>query len=204
MTDKIWLKATGEIEDRYIENYLLAKEKAKKKAKSIKFKTWGAIAACLAVVMLTSYGVSYIPKNYELGTHDTGNDSAIQPLDIWVYYVGPFDMMLRERVRITPPRPGDGGGVKGCFMVWKDYNNIGDDVELLERRIEGQTFIVNELGDRVLIIVPGEVLDCYVTVSNDILNYPNHEKLMEAFEKTLVKTYEVDWNYNFHIAIEEP
>ena len=199
MTDKIWLKATGEIEDRYIENYLLAKEKAKKKAKSIKFKTWGAIAACLAVVMLASYGVSYIPKkHYELGTHDTDKNCAIQPLDVWVYYVGPFDMMLRERVRLYPERIS--GGFEACFVAWKDYNNIGDDVELLENRTEGQTVIVNELGDRVRIRVPGEVLHCYMTVSNDILNYPNHEMLLEALEKTFANDTHIDVWY---LIIEE-
>ena len=193
MTDKIWLKATGEIEDRYIENYLLAKEKAKKKAKSIKFKTWGAIAACLAVAMLTSYGVSYIPKKEYV--FEAGDLSKAQH-DIWVYYVGPHNVMLRERVRYY-----GGPGVDPRFMLWKEYNNIGDDVEIVKYKLDGQTLIIDKTGN-VARVPPtsDEYLEYYITISNDILNYPNHEMLLEALEKTFANDTHIDVWY---LIIEE-
>ena len=168
MTDKIWLKATGEIEDRYIENYLLAKEKAKKKAKSIKFKTWGAIAACLAVVMLASYGVSYIPKKEYVFRDNTDLSKAQH--DIWVYYVGSHNVMLRERVRYY-----SGPGFKPRFMLWKEYNNIGDDVEIVEYNLEGQELFIDKTGN-VARRLPAsdEYLEYYITISNFTFNCINN------------------------------
>ena len=194
MTDKIWLKATGEIEDRYIENYLLAKERVKKKAKSIKFKTWGAIAACLAVVMLASYGVSYIPKK-EYVFRSYGDTSIIQH-DIWVYYVGSHNVMLRERVRYY-----SGPGFEPRFMLWKEYNNIGDDVEIVKYNLEGQDLFIDKTGN-VARRLPAsdEYLEYYITISNDILNYPNHEMLLEALEKTLANDTSID---AWYLIIEE-
>ena len=194
MTDMIWLKATGEIEDRYIENYLLAKEKAKKKAKSIKFKTWGAIAACLAVVMLTSYGVSYIPKKEYVFRDNTDLSKAQH--DIWVYYVGSHNVMLRERVRYY-----SGPGFEPRFMLWKEYNNIGDDVEIVEYNLEGQELFIDKTGN-VARRLPAsdEYLEYYITISNDILNYPNHEMLLKALEKTLANDTSID---AWYLTVEE-
>ena len=194
LTDMIWLKATGEIEDRYIENYLLAKEKAKKKAKSIKFKTWGAIAACLAVVMLTSYGVSYIPKKEYVFRDNTDLSKAQH--DIWVYYVGSHNVMLRERVRYY-----SGPGFEPRCMLWKEYNNIGDDVEIVEYNLEGQELFIDKTGN-VARRLPAsdEYLEYYITISNDILNYPNHEMLLKALEKTLANDTSID---AWYLTVEE-
>lgn len=188
LNKELLMDAVGMLDDELITNHLRMRERLKKR-KAVAWKRSSLIAACLAVVMLISYGASYIPKTYETGYQPPYQNPhhlaefTTKPKSFWVYYVNDLGLVQRERVKMY-------GGE--WFLVWKELNGIGDDVQLVKSETTGQIPIYyDENGD-----LQGASIGVYriwtVTLSIDLTKYDHYEKLLKSLFKTMRAVSDAD------------
>ena len=182
LNKELLMDAVGMLDDDLITNHLRMRERLKKR-KAVAWKRSSLVAACLAVVMLIGYGASYIPKTYEtdyqLPYQNPHHMSAIgtKSKSYWVYYVNDLGLIQRERAKTMY-------GAE-WFLVWKELNGIGDDVQLVKSETTGQIPIYyDENGDLI-----GASIGVYyiwtVTLSDDLIKYDHYEQLLKSLFKTM-------------------
>ena len=172
------LCAINEIDDKMIDEHMdkMEKNAALREKKKHKVKKWlgGAVTASLSVILLGLFILRFIPKQYELAysyKNEAGYEIGLAQANVWVSYLdGPFSK--KELVKL-PDSP------ENIFLTWKYLNHIGDDVQLLECRIddnsstsssviEGQPVVHHQVGDRFVM---------NIVISESIKTYADGEKL---------------------------
>ena len=182
------MDAVGMLDDELITNHLRMRERLQKR-KIVAWKRSSLIAACLAVVMLISYGASYIPKTYETDYQPPYRNphlmsySEPKQKSYWVYYVNDLGLVQRERVKMY-------GGE--WFVVWKELNGIGDDVQLVKSETtEHIPIYYDENGD-----LQGASMGVYriwtVTLSIGLTKYDHYEKRLKSLFKTMRAVSDAD------------
>ncbi|MBQ8356659.1 MAG: hypothetical protein IJX39_02505 [Clostridia bacterium] len=182
MTEETFLNAVGLLDDCYIEAYLQAKENAAKRARSVTLKRWSLVAACLALVILASYAVSYIPVEYDTGDmiENSHLHSAQLKSNVWIYYVSDRGWIRRERVKMY-------ASTENRFDVWKELNHIGEDVKLLSSTVTGYHYVYDENGEVFAVSFEDDPeLTVHLTVSANICSYDHYEKMLKCLKRTLV------------------
>lgn len=183
------MDAVGMLDDELITNHLRMRERLQKR-KAVAWKRSSLIAACLAVVMLISYGASYIPKTYETDYQPPYQNPhhmaevVEKPKFYWVYYVNDLGLIQRERVKTMH-------GAE-WFTVWKELNDIGDDVQIVNSETTGNIPIYyDENGD-----LQGYSIGAYyiwtVTLSSDLIKYDHYEKRLKSLFKTMRSVSDAD------------
>lgn len=181
LNKEILMDAVGMLDDDLITNHLRMRERLQKR-KAVAWKRGSLIAACLAVVMLITYGASYIPKTYETDYQPPYRNphlmsySEPKQKSYWVYYVNDLGLVQRERVKMY-------GGE--WFLVWKELNGIGDDVQLVKSETtEHIPIYYDENGD-----LQGASMGVYriwtVTLSIGLTKYDHYEKRLKSLFKTM-------------------
>ena len=188
LNKELLMDAVGMLDDELITNHLRMRERLQKR-KIVAWKRSSLIAACLAVVMLISYGVSYIPKTYETDYQPPYRNphlmsySEPKQKSYWVYYVNDLGLVQRERVKMY-------GGE--WFLVWKELNGIGDDVQLVKSETtEHIPIYYDENGD-----LQGASMGVYriwtVTLSIGLTKYDHYEKRLKSLFKTMRAVSDAD------------
>jgi hypothetical protein len=188
LNKELLMDAVGMLDDELITNHLRMRERLQKR-KIVAWKRSSLIAACLAVVMLIGYGASYIPKTYETDYQPPYRNphlmsySEPKQKSYWVYYVNDLGLVQRERVKMY-------GGE--WFLVWKELNGIGDDVQLVKSETtEHIPIYYDENGD-----LQGASMGVYriwtVTLSIGLTKYDHYEKRLKSLFKTMRAVSDAD------------
>jgi hypothetical protein len=189
LNKELLMDAVGMLDDELITNHLRMRERLQKR-KAVAWKRSSLVAACLAVVMLISYGASYIPKTYETDYQPPDRNhehhvaySEPKQKSYWVYYVNDLGLIQRERVKMY----GD-----EWFLVWKELNGIGDDLQILKSERTGRIPIFyTEDGD-----LEGYSIGVHyiwtVTLSDDLTEYDHYEKRLKSLFKTMRAVSDAD------------
>lgn len=188
LNKELLMDAVGMLDDELITNHLRMRERLQKR-KAVAWKRSSLVAACLAVVMLISYGASYIPKTYETDYQPPYRNphlmsySEPKQKSYWVYYVNDLGLVQRERVKMY-------GGE--WFLVWKELNGIGDDVQLVKSETtEHIPIYYDENGD-----LQGASMGVYriwtVTLSIGLTKYDHYEKRLKSLFKTMRAVSDAD------------
>lgn len=199
MNESLFMDAVGKIDDTLLDEHLRRRDvltvrlAARKKRKRRRIS---ALVACLAVVMLGLYSLQYIPEECGIIVTDPAYDKNGYEdyfggtSTYWVYYVNDWGLIVRQRVKVQ--------GDLHWFEVWKHYNGVGDEVVMIDSTITGDIPIYNHKGE----IQGWRTGDYYVwtlTVSSNITQYPEHEKLLQSIKKTINAISDVD---EIHVVIE--
>ena len=186
ITQDTLLDAIGALDGDLIDGYFIMRQRLirKKSARRVApRRIIAAIAACLAVVMLASYGFSYVPTEYNLEHLNKvvdSNERNIIKKNIWVYYVNDLGLINRERVKTS-------GLTNERFELWKYMNGIGNDVKLLDHVTTNNNInVYDENGKKIgETSVENMEYKLNLTVSKEIMNYENAQKLLRCLEKTM-------------------
>lgn len=181
MNGNIILDAMDYVGDDLIDDYfrLRAQYESKKKRPWTRARWASLVAACLAAVMLGTYGVQYIPKRYDLEYEDSRQQGSWKPRNMWIYHVDQNNEIKRERVRLDVPT------IRNRIITWKHLNGIGDEVWVTRTRYKQNNVKRGEDG----LLIWDETVDeirvtAYITLSDDIKEYDGYELLLEALKKT--------------------
>lgn len=178
-------EAMDHIDSDLIERYFRTKERMsdgfrKKRKKTV--KRWLLAAACLLLAMGITYGISYVPVTPDIDyEYDESQMVARIKSNVWIYYVGPLGTMHRERVKIY-------GNMDCRFEAWKQLNGLGEEVRLVERIYEDnyiQMYDENGVWQGVTTPEDFQITE-HLTVSAEIRNYKNYERLLRSLELTVL------------------
>lgn len=187
MNGNMILDAMEYVGDDLIDEYFCLRSKYEKEKKQRWSKRhWATlVAACLAVVVVGTYAVQYIPKKYDLDymlqtEYDEMARGAPLSENKWIYYINDYGLMRRERVYFENPV------LANIFITWKHLNGIGDDVKLLSSKTISNRIDPAEYGGAIGQYPP----DCFisiVSISKSIKKYDNWERMVDSLRKTLLK-----------------
>ena len=174
-------EAIGALEPRLIERYFeIEAELISAQAKRIAWrKVITVIAACLAVAALVSCAI-YIPKLYA----DRANRADTEEVNLW--YLDEYASRSSKKVEIT-------GGMEELFALWKEANNVGDDVRWIHSEVVESLYDFDKYGSFGG-HMPGDTeTTIYVTISDDIDDYQYPELLIKMLERTIDQYYNCDY-----------
>ena len=180
-------EAMDHLDSDLIERYFRTKEKMSdgfRKKRKRTLKRWLLAAACLLLAMCITYGISYVPVTPDIDyEYDESQMKGRIKSNVWIYYVGPLGVIQRERVKIY-------GKMECRFEAWKQLNGLGEDVELLEYKHEdNQIYLYDENGVWQGWTTPEDFrMTEYLTVSAEIRNHKNYERLLRSLELTVLGT----------------
>ncbi len=167
----------------------------------------GSIAACAALVgtgvMLTRVFTHPTPSEMsrdtlsysengaaESGVITGGTAGPVEPVygtvSSGIYFVSNGQLSCRVLTHSADPAQ--------TFALWKQLNQIGDDVRLIDVRIESE--LPDDLSDTAYSQMTDHQthpLTCHLTVSKDLQNYfdsSDPSLLTESLEKTMLEGYE--------------
>ena len=174
------LDAMEYVGDDLIDGYfrLRAKYIERKPRRSLKVRWMSLAAACLAAVILGTYGVQYIPKRYDLEYEDSRQQGAWKPRNMWIYYVDQNNEIKRERVRLDVPT------IRNRIITWKHLNGIGDEVWVMNTGYSRNDVKRGEDGSFIWDETVETQRTARITLSDDIKEYDGYELLLEALKKT--------------------
>lgn len=181
MNGNIILDAMDYVGDDLIDDCfrLRAQYESKKKRPWTRARWASLVAACLAAVMLGTYGVQYIPKRYDLEYEEGRQQAFLKEDTVWIYYVNQDRKIKRERVYLERPT------MQNRLIVWKHLNGIGDEVWVTRTRYKQNNVKRGEDG----LLIWDETVDeirvtAYITLSDNIKEYDGYELLLESLRKT--------------------
>lgn len=180
MNGNIILDAMDYVGDDLIDDYfrLRAQYESKKKRPWTRARWASLVAACLAAVILGTYGVQYIPKRYDLEYEDSRQQGAWKPRNMWIYYVDQNNEIKRERVRLDVPT------IRNRIITWKHLNGIGDEVWVTNTGYSRNDVKRGEDGSFIWDETVETQHTARITLSDDIKEYDGYELLLEALKKT--------------------
>lgn len=184
----------AEILEKHLEKKDKLRVKLKNRKKTRILKWSGVVAACLAVAIMTTFAVQYIPVSYDLDYSYIGNngeDSFVLDENVWIYYVDGSNVR-RERVNLPCT-------AENVFITWKYLNNIGNDVVLISCQInsnaiwdpsmfEGEPFDNYKLGDYYIL---------NLTISKNIEKYiegRDYNNFIVSLKRSMTEYSNIDFD----------
>ena len=143
---------------------------------------FAGIAAC--VCLLAGAGFWYlhsrpdVPETSQPAAEDSAEGNAVEHKDVSIYYLEGGE--IRSKTQYLPCLP------KEIFPCWKEANGIGDEVELLNVKIESNG--TESHDDSVAGYRTGDSFCLYVTVTKNLEDYctgRQGELLLESLQKTM-------------------
>lgn len=175
------LDAIGHVDEVYVR-----RAKEKRRYRKAVWITAGSLAACLLLAVLLPGVVTHFAGSSggDLPGDEPTHDVEIVPAydDIWIYYAQDGQMARAEEYCTLQP--------SSVFALWKEKNGIGDEVELIECRIDGDsaTATVEDNGEDTVSHEVGNHFILNVTVSKNIEAYYQpigRELLLESLKQTM-------------------
>ena len=184
MKEKRLLKALGQVDADYIEEASPAQQ-----TKRIGWLKWGAMAACLAMVIIAG---SLIPRIIPDTTGPNGGEIVLEVRDLKIYYLSENGTIENENVELscTP---------ENIFYEWAALNNIS-----------GVTFVGCVYDDNGSEQIQGEMVEhtsgsyftLELTVSAEFSSYAESEQgdlLIQSLRQTFYEYVSFD---DFNLIIE--
>lgn len=184
MKEKRLLKALGQVDADYIEE-----ASATQQAKRPSWLKWGAMAACLAMVIIAG---SLIPRIIPDTTGPNGGEIVLEVRDLKIYYISENGTIENENVELscTP---------ENIFYEWAALNNIS-----------GVTFVGCVYDDNGSEQIQGEMVEhtsgsyftLELTVSAEFSSYAESEQgdlLIQSLRQTFYEYVSFD---DFNLIIE--
>lgn len=144
----------------------------------------------------TQHG-SVKPGDFETDQEKTGDmapEMGVATEDVWIYYVEDGEICREQHfVKLQ---------AEDVFLLWKEKNGIGDEVQLLECELRSNA--TTEQRGEVVKHTPGDYFSLHLTVSKNLEEYyeqKDEDLLLEALEQTMTgysgRTYQ-----EYHLILE--
>lgn len=171
------LDAIGNVDETCV-----IKAKEKKKSRKALWITIGSLAACILVVLFPSIIFNHIGYDSAAPENASDQEIEVEHKDVWIYYVKDGQIYKTEEYTAIQ--------ASSVFALWKEKNSIGDEVELIEYKIEsnsttstsehnGEGVVKHEIGDyKVLNITVSANLEAYYESIDS-------ELLLESLKQTM-------------------
>lgn len=197
------LEVIGNVDEAYVK-----KAKGKKKSHKRMWITIGSIAASVIVVCMLSIVINGMLAEKNADKYLNDEEIVIACDDVWIYYVtdseagdlNSYDNTISEKINrqkeYLPLSPDE------IFGAWKLKNKIGEDVKLIEVKIDSNSKTnQSEFEDEG--VVKHEIGDYYVyniTISKSIENYYDtieSEILLDTLKRTMTGYSDIEFDeYN--------
>lgn len=193
MNKEQFYELLGEIDDNAVN---AAQTPASGRIKRKLIATVAAVAACICV--LAGAGIWYHNTKALLPDATIENESstgigevAIAEENIEIYYIKDGAIASASVYLQCDPQT--------IFDSWREYNSIGDEVELISVRIDDNgTEFTDSSGDSMVAgYTVGDTFTLTVTVTENIKNYYDtvgEEKLLESLKLTLIGYSDIDFD----------
>lgn len=189
------LDAIGNVDETCVK-----KAKEKKKLNKKVWFTVGSLAACAVLVFCLPFIFSsgFLNDSITTGSPAPDGETAIEYKDVWIYYVK--EDSLEREMQYLPIKASE------IFYSWKQENGIGDEVVLIDYRIESDsTTSTSEFDDEGVVKHElGDYRILNVTVSKNIEEYYNtidSELLLESLKQTMTGYIGLEFE-EYHIFFE--